>query len=133
MTCPSQSIHFLFVIVISSRCFCPLSSIVVSPISYIALIIIQMMINPCLCDFPLRPFPSWKWPINPNNPPCFYTYSHFIPQSQSLQLVTVPLWVKWNWFLDPKISPVNCNFASLMWISHDMSVLKLNLYSNQCI
>ena len=41
MTCPSQGIHFLFPIVISSRHLCPLSSIVIPSIYHTALMIIH--------------------------------------------------------------------------------------------
>ena len=127
-----HSIHFLFMIVISSRCFSPLSSVIVSHISYIAFIIIQLMIKPCLCYFPVWPFTTGKWPINPYNPPCFDTDGHFAPKAWSLELVAVPFRVERNGFLDPKVCTINSNSASLMRISHHMSVLKLNLYHKQC-
>ena len=71
-----------------------------------SIIIIQLMINPHLCYFPVWPFTTGKWPINPYNPPCFDTDSHFVPKSWTLKLVTVPFRVERNGFLDPKLCPV---------------------------
>ena len=132
MTRPCHSIHFLFMIVISSRSFCPLPSIVVSPISYVAFIFIQMMIDPRLCDFPVWPFTCGKWTINPYYPTCFDADSQFIPKTWTLKLVTVPFWVENIWFLDPKICSVNINFALLIQIRHYMSVFELNLHHERC-
>ena len=84
----------------------------------IAFIIIQMMIDPCLCYFPVWPFTSGKRSINPYNPPCFDADSHFIPNSWTLKLVTVPFRVERNGFLDPKICSVYSDFASLIRLSH---------------
>ena len=132
MTCPCHSIHFLFMIVISRRSFSPLPSIVVSAIADIAFIFIQMMIDPCLCDVPVRPFTCRKWTINPYYPTCFDADSHFIPKTSTLKLVTIPFWAERNWFLNPKICSINSNFASLIWIRQQISVFELNLYHQRC-
>ena len=84
--CPSQGVHFLFGIVVSSMHLSPLSSIIIPSISLIAFMIIQVMINSCLCDFSVQPFSLWKWSIHPNNPPGFDADTNFILQSWPLNL-----------------------------------------------
>ena len=54
MMCPSQGVHLLFGIVVSSRHLCPLSSIIIPSITHTVLMTIQMMINSCLCNFCAR-------------------------------------------------------------------------------
>ena len=127
MTCPSQDIHYLFRIVVSSRHFSPLSSIIIPCISHITVMVMQMVINCQPCNYPMWPFSWWKWSVHPNNPPGLDTDTNVIVRARPVELVAVPFWIKGSQFLDMKTHTIRHHLESVTWIHHHVLILKMNL------
>ena len=129
MTCPSQDIHFLFRIVVSSRCLSPLLSIIIPSISHIIFTVIQMMINSCPCNF------LWS-SHSPAGNGLFTQTIHLVlmqtpisehnPGPLNLSLYHLGLKGMGSWIQKSVPSTTNCNLASLTRICHHMSIHKMN-------
>jgi hypothetical protein len=89
----------------------------ISVVSLYPLILFQMEFETISKNGDIRPGPTRKWPMNPNDVTFFYGHSQLISKASTFKLVTVPLFVEGLWFFNWNICCVNGHKAILSLIS----------------
>ena len=120
MPCPHHWHLPIIKIMSSTRCYTVISCINITNISNEKLIVIQYINQRLSNNSQIWECPTWKWPIDPHNPPCLNGNSNFIPNTWSLALVTKPSWPEWLWFTIIDTASITCqthlqNVFSCTW------------------
>lgn len=125
-----KRLHPLIITVDASGSFKEFIAIKIATISQSHFIVCHLIDQPVPGNPNIRPFASWKRAISPHYLSCLNRNSNLISHCRAIELVTVPLWMEWDWFPDAEVCSINSDLADGSIIKLQ-PVLKLYLFTGE--